>query len=72
VSASTQVALGISNSQENDTNLIQADYEHYLGRAADAGGLEYWLNQFADGQTNEDLIGGFTGSAEYYKEKTSG
>ncbi|HEV3343815.1 MAG TPA: DUF4214 domain-containing protein [Pirellulales bacterium] len=68
--ARVQVALGISNSQENNTNLIDADYFHYLGRAADPGGLTYWLTQFAAGATNEDVIAGFTGSAEYYKDKT--
>jgi len=29
------------------------------------------LRQFAGGATNEDVIAGFTGSAEYYKEHTS-
>lgn len=33
--------------------------------------LAFWLDQFADGQTNEGLIAGFTGSAEHYKEQTS-
>jgi hypothetical protein len=28
------------------------------------------LQQFAAGATNEDVIAGFTGSAEYYKDKT--
>jgi hypothetical protein len=68
--ARLQVALGIAGSQENNTNLINADYFHYLGRAADPGGLAYWLQRFADGATNEDVIAGFTGSAEYYKDKT--
>ncbi|MGH7192206.1 MAG: DUF4214 domain-containing protein, partial [Candidatus Saccharimonadales bacterium] len=47
-----------------------SDYEHYLGRALDAGGLAYWLGLFAAGQTNEDVVSGFTGSVEYYKERT--
>ncbi|HQU42866.1 MAG TPA: DUF4214 domain-containing protein [Pirellulales bacterium] len=51
---------------------IGNDYLHYLGRAADAGGLDFWLAQFAAGQTNEDVIAGFTGSAEYYKKHTTG
>ncbi|HWB11433.1 MAG TPA: DUF4214 domain-containing protein [Pirellulales bacterium] len=70
VDARLQVALGIAGSQENNTNLIDADYLHYLGRAADPAGLTYWLQRFADGATNEDVIAGFTGSAEYYKDKT--
>jgi hypothetical protein len=65
------VAVKIANSTENNTQLIDADYEHYLGRAADPDGLAYWLQQFANGQTNEDVIAGFTGSQEYYDEHTS-
>ncbi|HVX62653.1 MAG TPA: DUF4214 domain-containing protein, partial [Pirellulales bacterium] len=67
----SKVARRIAESQENNTQLINDDYFHYLGRAADAGGLAYWLKQFAAGKTNEDVISGFTGSAEYYKEHTS-
>jgi len=70
VQARSQVAVRIASSQENNSNLINDDYLHYLGRAADQQGLQYWLQQFAAGATNEDVITGFTGSAEYYKEKT--
>jgi phosphatidylinositol-3-phosphatase len=70
VQARTQVAVRIAESQENNSDLINADYFHYLGRTADQGGLQYWLGQFANGATNEDVIAGFTGSAEYYKDKT--
>ncbi|HEV3344206.1 MAG TPA: DUF4214 domain-containing protein [Pirellulales bacterium] len=70
VQARSQVAVRIASSQENNSNLINDDYLHYLGRAADPQGLQYWLQQFAAGATNEDVIAGFTGSAEYYKDKT--
>jgi hypothetical protein len=63
-----QVALRIANSAENNTNLINDDYTHYLGRSADPNGLDFWLSQFAAGATDEDVIAGFTGSAEYYDE----
>lgn len=66
-----QAALEIANSHENNSNLINADYLHYLGRPAEQGGLDYWLAQFAAGQTNEDVIAGFTGSGKYYKEHTA-
>ncbi len=64
----------ISNdpSVAGEVESIGNDYLHYLGRAADAGGLDFWLAQFAAGQTNEDVIAGFTGSAEYYKKHTTG
>jgi hypothetical protein len=70
IQARSQIALRIAESQENNTNLINDDYFHYLGRAADPQGLQYWLQQFANGETNEDVIAGFTGSPEYYKDKT--
>jgi hypothetical protein len=68
--ARLQVALGVAASQENNSNLINDDYFHYLGRDADAGGLAYWLQQFAAGATNEDVIAEFTGSAEYYQDNS--
>ncbi|HEV3341819.1 MAG TPA: DUF4214 domain-containing protein, partial [Pirellulales bacterium] len=68
--ARLQIAQAIAGSQENNTDLINADYFHFLGRAADPPGLAYWLKQFAAGKTNEDVIAGFTGSPEYYKDKT--
>ncbi|HWB14452.1 MAG TPA: DUF4214 domain-containing protein [Pirellulales bacterium] len=70
VQARSQVAVRIASSQENNSNLINDDYQHYLGRPADAQGLQFWLQQFAAGKTNEDVIAGFTGSAEYYQDKT--
>jgi hypothetical protein len=70
LAARTQVSLVISNSHENSANLINADYFHYLGRDADPSGLQYWLQKFADGETNEDVIAGFTGASEYYRNNT--
>ena len=64
------MAEGIADSAENDAQLINEDYFHYLGRDADPDGLAYWLAQFAAGQTNEDVIAGFTGSDEYYQQHT--
>ena len=55
-----------------DTDWVDAVYQLLLGRPADPAGLQFWLAQFAAGQTNEDVIAGFTGSAEYYKEHTTG
>jgi hypothetical protein len=44
----------------------QEDYFHYLGRAADQNGVDFWINQFAHGQTNENLITLFVASDEYF------
>src|SRR5262249_47359892 len=53
-----------------ETQLVNADYQQYLGRPADPSGLNYWLAQLAAGQTNEDIIAGFSGSTGYYQEQT--
>jgi hypothetical protein len=66
-----QAAERIAGGTENNMQLINADYLHYLGRAADPAGLAFWLEQFTAGKTNEDLIAGFTGSDEYYKQHTA-
>ena len=42
-----------------------------LGRPADASGLSYWLQAFAKAQTNQGVVAGFAGSAEYYDDHTS-
>ena len=63
--------MDIAHSTENETQLIEEDYFHYLGRQADPEGLANWLAQFAAGKTNEDIIADFTGSEEYYKLHTS-
>lgn len=68
VTTQATVAQEIAHSQENNALLIKQDYFHYLGRQPDDAGLAYWLRQFAAGETNEDVIAGFTGSAEYYQE----
>jgi hypothetical protein len=37
-----------------------------LLRTPNQAGLDYWLTQFASkAETNEDLLAGFVGSAEY-------
>lgn len=65
------MAAQIAGSAENNTQLINDDYFHYLGRTSDPDGLSFWLQQLADGKTIEDLIASFTGSTEYYDQHTS-
>ncbi|MGH7193689.1 MAG: DUF4214 domain-containing protein [Candidatus Saccharimonadales bacterium] len=48
------------------TQRISDDYLQYLGRPADAAGVDYWINQFQHGKTNEDLITGFLATDEYF------
>ena len=65
------VAEGFTTSQENQINLVQADYQKYLNRLADSGGLDFWVNELKNGSTLEDLIAGFTGSTESYQKLTT-
>ncbi len=58
-------ASGLTQSAEYYTNLIIADYQHYLGRGPDVNGLAYWLGRMQSGLTDEQLEAGFIGSAEY-------
>ncbi|MGH7140241.1 MAG: DUF4214 domain-containing protein, partial [Pirellulales bacterium] len=66
-----EAATLIANSNENDSQFIESDYESYLGRAPSQTDLNFWLQQLNDGETNEDVIADFTGSAEYYKDHAS-
>jgi hypothetical protein len=34
----------------------------------DTQGIDFWVNQFANGLSNEDLIAGFVASGEYFSD----
>jgi hypothetical protein len=71
--ASTQdVAYGFAASREREGIRIQADYQTYLGRDAAQQEVDLWVGAFADsGWTNEDVVAGFAGSAEYFQNHGS-
>jgi hypothetical protein len=67
----SSVAYGFAASKEREGQHVQADYQKYLGRSAGQSEIDYWVDQFANhGKTNEDVVTGFVGSAEYYKKHT--
>ena len=66
----SDVAYDFAASLERERQRISADYLHYLGRAADQGGLDFWVSQFAHGSSNEDLITDFVASDEYFQKYT--
>ncbi|HVX10130.1 MAG TPA: Ig-like domain-containing protein [Pirellulales bacterium] len=66
-----QIADRVAASHEHEVDQIDADYERYLHRAPDPTGLAFWLAAFNDGQTDEELITDFVGSAEFYDQVTS-
>ena len=66
------VAFGFAASEEREGQHVQANYQKYLGRSAGPDEVAYWVDQFAHhGQTNEDVITGFTSSDEYFREHTA-
>jgi hypothetical protein len=52
----TQVTLGIVNTQEYLTDLVQNDYKTYLGRAADTNSLNAYVSALMGGRMNNDLV----------------
>jgi hypothetical protein len=53
-------------SNEYFTNRVNAYYPKYLGRAADSSGLAGSVAVLTDGATDEQVIAGLVGSAEYF------
>jgi hypothetical protein len=68
----SQVAQGITSSQEYRTDLIAADYQLFLHRTADLTGLGNFLNFLAGGGTDEQVAVALTGSAEYFQNRGGG
>src|SRR5207245_11343223 len=60
------VAAGFLNSTENHANEIIADYQTFLGRMPDAGGMNAWLSVLASGGHQEDVIRSIVASPEYF------
>ncbi|MGH7743851.1 MAG: DUF4214 domain-containing protein, partial [Candidatus Dormibacteria bacterium] len=60
-------AIGLVNSVEYLSDIVRADYAKFLGRAADADGLAFWVGKMQAGETDEWLEAAFAGSAEYYQ-----
>jgi hypothetical protein len=62
-----QVAYGIAASREREALRVRDNYWIYLGRAATDGEVNFWVDRFIlDGARNEDVVGGFVGSAEFF------
>ncbi|HVS43907.1 MAG TPA: DUF4214 domain-containing protein [Candidatus Dormibacteraeota bacterium] len=63
------VAGGFALSHEHHYDVVASPtgwYRLYLGRAADAGGAEYWATQLDQGVHDEVGVATFTSCAEYY------
>jgi hypothetical protein len=58
-------ATGLAYSPEYSGVLLDDLYQRVLGRNADAGGKQYWLNQLSSGTRIEEVGALFYGSSEY-------
>ncbi|MBI0534100.1 DUF4214 domain-containing protein [Roseomonas sp. KE2513] len=67
------VAAGFVNSTEfaarfgalDDTGFVNLTYKNVLGRAPEATGLNYWLNNLSHGATRQDVVVNFSESSEF-------
>jgi Domain of unknown function (DUF4214) len=66
-----EVALGFTNSQEHEMDVVVADYQHYLGRSGSASEIQYWVNVFKSGGSGEQVIASFISSQEYFQDNGS-
>ncbi len=62
------VANGIIRSREAYTVLVRSWYVHYLGRAAQNGEEQGWVNALLQGLTQEVVLSTFLNSLEYYQK----
>jgi hypothetical protein len=59
-------ALGVLTSAEAADVQIQADYHHFLGRAAEATGLATWEQALLSGLRDEQFLADVVASDEYF------
>ena len=53
------------NQETSDDAFVDTAYQAFFGRPADEGGKQGWLTALAGGQSREDVLNGFIGSAEF-------
>ncbi len=51
---------------------VNGFYFRYLGRQADEGGIQFWLNAMAHGVTEPQVVAGIVGSAEFLQTQGGG
>ncbi len=62
----TQVALGVLQSPEFRSDLVQFDYTHFLDRAGAPQELAFWVGQLGTGQSDSFVLANIVGSQEYF------
>jgi hypothetical protein len=71
VATRSEVVLGIEDSPEYRTDVIESLYQRLFGRAVDDSGLNTWGNFLERGGTAEQLEAILLGSAEYWAHRGS-
>jgi hypothetical protein len=61
-----RVAIGFLNSTEHLGAVVNGEYQHLLGRAADAGGQASWVHLIQLGARIETVVGAIASSQEYF------
>jgi hypothetical protein len=62
------IALGFAASAEREGQRVAEDYQRYLGREPATAEVNLWVDLFVNhGARNEQVIGGFVGSPEYFQ-----
>ena len=55
------------NKELSDEDYVETLYETFLGRGSDPEGKAYWLNYLKKGQSRDEVMKGFSNSAEFSK-----
>ena len=56
----------------HEHNFVDRMYTRVLGRAADAGGVDYWFNRMLGGSSKLEVIKAFVDTNEYYRRYATG
>jgi hypothetical protein len=64
--AQAAIAAGIEHSAEGRDHLVKAWYITFLGRQAQGGEEQVWVNMLLAGQTEEQVLSQILGSAEFF------
>lgn len=65
------VVNSLLTSVEYRTLLVQSYYQTHLGRPADQGGLNFWINKLRAGVSDEQVLAGIISSDEYFQKQGS-
>ena len=65
----SDIAYGFAASQERESERVAADYLQYLGRGAQTAEIQYWVNVFENGGSNEQVKKAWDTWIEAYKRR---